>query len=415
VSDAPKFFLARQPIFNWEQSVYAYELLYRGGPGDTTSGNLNDLAKSREMIDNLLVSGIKPITNGRLAFINATRETLIERHATMLPPEETVVEILETVAPDDDVLSACRDLRNDGYLVALDDFTGEESMMPWLDHVDFVKVDFLGTTPAAQSAIIERHQRDDLAFLAEKVETRADFERAMDLGYDYFQGFFFAKPAMVSERSVETISSHLFQLLKEVNSPQMDFDRIEMLFKSDVGFTFRLLRYINSAFFGLRSEVTSIRQALALLGERELRKWITLLALTRLAADQPSEVFTQAIVRARFSEELARRAGHKALTQKCFIAGMFSLIDTMLGMDLKEILAELPVDDEIRAALLGQKNLLRRHFDCALPFESGDWQELDTAATDLDIAAPIAAEVYRDAMKWTDDLMGMTRSMDEEG
>jgi EAL and modified HD-GYP domain-containing signal transduction protein len=287
-------------------------------------------------------------------------------------------------------------------------------MAPWLEHVDFVKVDFLGTTPADQAAIIERHQRDDLAFLAEKVETRVDFERAMDLGYDYFQGFFFAKPAMVSERSVETISSHLFQLLKEVNSPQMDFDRIEMLFKSDVGFTFRLLRYINSAFFGLRSEVTSIRQALALLGERELRKWITLLALTRLAADQPSEVFTQTIVRARFSEELARRAGHKALTQKCFIAGMFSLIDTMLGMNLKDILAELPVDDEIRAALLGQKNLLRRHFDCALPFESGDWQELDTAATDLDVASPLAAEVYRDAMKWTDDLMSMTRSMDEE-
>jgi c-di-GMP-related signal transduction protein len=255
-------FIARQPIFDRQQKVYGYELLFRSGLDNVFNHPDPTEATTKVIAHSLLLLGIEPLTRGKKAFINATRDVLVREYMTLLPQESFAVEILETVEPDAAVIAACQKLKQAGYTLALDDFSADGLAAPLVPMADIIKVDFLATGREERTALARRYRPRGIHLLAEKVETRADFLEAMESGYSYFQGYFFSKPAIFSGKDVPAFKFHLLQILAEINRAELDFKQMAEIIKREMSLTYKLLRYINSAFFGLQHQVTSLPQAL---------------------------------------------------------------------------------------------------------------------------------------------------------
>ena len=306
-------FLARQPIFDRNQKVVAYELLFRSGLQNLFPQVDGDQATKQVMADSFLLFGIESLTRQGKAFINFTKNILMQGYAELLPKKQTVIEILETMPAEPEVLEMLATLKNKGYTLALDDYIFQPEHRPFLDLVDIVKVDFRDIPQEKRAALSKGLAAKGIKLLAEKVETQEEYQEALDSGFSYFQGYFFAKPIMVSRKDLPGIKTHYLRIIKEINAPEMSFDKLADLIGKDVSLSYKLLQYSNSAAFRLRAEVTSIKQALARLGEKEVRKWATLVALSDMAKDKPDELIMSSVVRAKFSEQLA---GYTGLTDR---------------------------------------------------------------------------------------------------
>ncbi len=393
-------FIAKQPIFDRAEKVYAYELLFRSGLENVCRETDLDHAAAKVIADSLHLMGIETLTGGKKAFINVTRDALLKEYMRVLPHSTTVVEILETVEPDPEVVLACERLKHAGYMLALDDFLDLPGREPLLRIADVVKVDLIQTSPEERKALTERLGARGILMLAEKVETREAFEQTRSEGFTYFQGYFFARPSIVAARDVPGYKAHFFRILQEIHRRDMDFRRIEGIIKQDMSLCYKFLRFINSAWFGWWETIRSIRHALALLGEREVRKWVTLVAMASMGKDKPEELMVHAVTRARFCESLApyARLGHRS--EDLFLMGMFSLLDAVLDRPLAELLAELPVDDDVGSALLGRASPLLGVYEAALAYEAGRWSEFSERAAAAGIEEPAVPAVYVDAVRW---------------
>ena len=391
-------FLARQPIFDRRQKVVAYELLFRSGLQNLFPQVDGDQATKQVMADSFLLFGIESLTRQGKAFINFTRNILLDGYAELLPKKQTVIEILETMPAEPRVLKALRDLKRKGYTLALDDYIFQPEHRPFLDLVDIIKVDFRDIPRDKRAALTKGLAQKGIKLLAEKVETQDEYQEALDSGFSYFQGYFFAKPIMVSRKDLPGIKTHYLQIIKEINAPEMSFDNLADLIGKDVSLSYKLLQYSNSAAFRLRREVTSIKQALARLGEKEVRKWATLVALSDMAKDKPDELVMSSVVRAKFSEQLAAPAGLAERSEDLFLMGLFSLLDAITGRPLVEILEELPLSEDLKEALTGKQNKLRRILEIVLAQEKGDWQELDRKAGALNLDQKALPEIYVKAL-----------------
>jgi EAL and modified HD-GYP domain-containing signal transduction protein len=368
-------FIARQPILDLRQKTFGYELLFRSGATrNFMDGTDPDQVMTKVIADCATLLGVEHITGGKPAFINVTRDVLLREYVYMLPVGLTVVEILETVEPEADVVVACRKLKDAGYKLALDDFVSDERFRPLVELADIIKVDFLSTTPEDQSTIVKTFRHLGVKFLAEKVETHEIFKRAVELGYSYFQGYYFCKPTIMSNRDISGSQLHYLQILREMNRSDLDFRRIEEIIKQDMSLSYRLLRYVNSVAVGSRNEISSIGKALNILGEREIKKLVSLIALAKMGESKPEALVGQAVIRARFCELLAPHFGLPGMATDLFLLGMFSLTPAILDRELDEILLELPLRDEVKFALLGKKNELREVFDFVEAYEAADWE-----------------------------------------
>lgn len=400
-------FVARQPIFDQTSKVFAYELLFRSGPENYFTGTDFDASSSRVISDGMMVMGLDSLTGGKRAFMNFARSALVNDFAMVLPHDRVVVEILETVEPDKEVVAAVIRLKEAGYQVALDDFVDDQRYAPLLDLVDFVKVDFLATAdPASRAAVAARLAPRGIRLVAEKVETREAVDEATASGYTFFQGYFFARPIMVPAKDVPGFRLNYLRLLKEINEPRTNLDKLEAIMKQEVSMAFRVLRYINSAAFGFRSEVTSIRHALVLMGEGEVRRWASVWAMAGLGKDRPLELVVTSTLRAKFCELLAIAAGLTDRQSEMFLAGMFSVIDAIIGRPIDEILKSLSVPADVRDALLGRQNGVRAAMDCALAYERGDWAASAEAGGRMGVAESAIAESYLTAASWSRGVFG---------
>lgn len=405
-------FLARQPIFDTHQHVFGYELLHRSSRSGGYNATDGDLA-SMQLIGNTLMSfGPAKVLNGRVGLINFTRELLVSGFAYLLPPDSFIVEVLETVEPDAEVIEACRELRRRNYRLALDDFVASPAMEPLIGLANLIKVDFMQTPPGERRALVRRHGRAGIVMLAEKVETAEDFAAARDEGFTYFQGYFFARPVILEGKDISPFKLNLLRLLAEVNQPECDFPRLEKLLKPEVTLCYRLLRYVNSAAFATLSTVTSIQQAMSLLGESQLRKWLTMAALPALASDKPAELVETAVLRARFAESLASPAGLAARSQDLFLMGMFSLLDAMIGRPLAELLDELGLPDDVRDVLLhadSAQGMAADVYRIVLASERSDWATVAGAAGRLGLATDKILEIYVESAAWCSDIFHAQR------
>lgn len=397
-------FVARQPIFDTKQRVYGYEILYRSGMENAYSETDGDKASLFVIGSSLLVIGSQQISNGRKVFVNFTRNLLLEGMATYLPKEIGVIEILENIEPDEKLIETIKGIRSQGYMLALDDFVlkGNE-YNPFLELVDIIKVDFRHADETDRKSIADRFgSSGKIKLLAEKTETREDFENALKLGYDYFQGYFFCKPVILARRDISGRKIHYLRILKELSAENPSFKAIKEIIEHNPSFAYKLLQYVNSAFFGVRREVTSVMHALELLGEDEIRKWASLAVLMELGSDQPQELLRLSLLRGRFCENLAPLAGYRKQKSELFFMGLFSCMDVLLGRPLQEILEDLPIQSTIKEALLGQPNPFRVILDLALSYEKGDWTDFLSAVAGLGIDQTTVPEAYSSAIEWAD-------------
>ncbi len=393
-------FVARQPIFDVHQNVYGYELLFRSGLNNVFQHPDPNEATSRVIVDSFFLLGMQELTGGKRAFINVTRDILLKEYLFMVPKELIVVEILETVEPDSAVVAACEKLKKAGYLLAMDDFVDKEEYRPLVDLADFMKIDFLLTAEKTRRSLVRKFGRSGIRFLAEKVETNDVHQGALDMGYTFFQGYFFSKPKIFSGKEIPGYKIHYLQLLQEIHRPELDFGQIGQIIKREMSLSFKLLRYINSAFFSLRNKINSLMQALVLLGEKEIRKWVSLIALARMGEDKPEELLIQALIRAKFCESISSFSGLSHRKEDLFLMGMFSLLDAILDRPLNEILREIPIADDIKAALGGEKNRLNQIHQCGLAWEVGNWEKSLELSRVIGIDEMAAYHQYLKAVKW---------------
>lgn len=373
-------FIARQPIFDAHLKVFAYELLFRAGNRNVFEPRPE--AASSVIVDSAMLFDLQTLTGpAAKAFINADRGALLRGAPRLLPAQRIVVEVLETISPAPEILDACSSLHAAGYPLALDDFTDHPKWQPLIPIAKFLKVDFRAADSAARRAIAERYRGDGLQLLAEKVETQDEVQEARSLGYSCFQGFFFCKPAMVEGRDIPGNKLNCLQLLSAVSGPDFSFSKIEEILKRDPALVYKLLRYLNSPLVGLRVEIRSIREAIALLGETELRGWISIVAIVAMASGKPHELIRTALTRAYFCEEFARPLGMADLSSDLFLMGLLSVSDALLDRPMQQVLERLPVAESIRTALVGGENDFRHVYETLLAYERADWPALSSRIT----------------------------------
>jgi c-di-GMP-related signal transduction protein len=389
--------VARQPILTADEKVFGYELLFRDGVEDFFSASDADAA-SRSALNTSVLLGLDVLCDGRRAFVNCTRDVLLKDYITLLPSGQTVVEILETVPPDDLVVAACRRLKEAGYMIALDDFGINDHRESLTDLADIIKVDLRATSEADASAMVKRYGPWRCRMLAEKVETREEFIATKKAGFLYFQGYFFRRPETLTAHEIPANRLNYLRMLKAVSQPELDVREIENLVKSEASLCYRLLRYLNSAAFGFGSEIHSVRHALSILGEREVRRWIRLVASLGAGQNKPTDLVLTALVRARFCELLSPLIQHG--DSDLFLMGMLSMVDTLLEIPMRQVLDNVPVDQECKAVLLGLPSSLRPVYQLMLARESGEWKVVSEISNQLHLKESNVAEAYWHAMQW---------------
>jgi len=398
----PNIFVARQPIFKRNKEVFAYELLFRSGLTNYFDPLQNgEEATSKVITNSFLLIGIATITEGKKAFINFSEEMLLKGYPSLFPKEIAVVEVLETVGATPEVVQACATLVEAGYVLALDDFLYEDRFLPLIKMARIIKFDIRQMSFAElerQAKVVSRY---NVKLLAEKIETFEEFESIKKLGFDLFQGYFFSRPQIVEGRDIPGSKLHYLQVLKVIQDEDYDFAELAKFVSRDVSLAYKLLKYANSAYFARRQKVESIEMAVAMLGQNTLRKWLSLMMLSYLADDKPSELLRLSAFRGTFCELIADQLlGRRKEAGMFHTAGMFSLLPAMLDKAMEDILPELALPDEIQEALLTEvATPLSRTLALVTAYERGDWEKTISLAKKLNLNHDSLPLLYEQALE----------------
>jgi c-di-GMP-related signal transduction protein len=394
-----RVFIARQPIFDSKKNVFAYELLYRSDLENRAFITDGDYATLKVIANSLLI-GLQKLTDGKRAFINFDRGLLLGRVPLLFPSNILGVEILETITPDRRLIKVCNQIKNDGYLMILDNFVFDEEYQPLLPMVDIIKIDFCDSTPEERCSIFQKVNSKHIKFLAAKIESQQDFKEALKLGYHYFQGFFFQQPALISRKEMPGYKLNYLSILRKLYDPAFEVDQIEEIIKRDVSLTYKLLRFINSAAHGFKVTIRSIRHALILLGKREIKRWLTIIVMSGIGRDKPIELMNAAIIRARFCELIALEFKLQENPTDLFLIGMLSMMDAFLDRPLPEILEELPLAENIKFVLLEGEGQARKVLELVRAFEKADWESFSLSTHQLNVDEEKLAFLYLEAVEW---------------
>ena len=367
-------FIGRQPIYDRALNVFGYELLYRDNGLNAANFADGDLATSQVIVNTFMEIGLERLVGSRPAFINITHDFFSGERPLPMSTEQVVFELLETVQVDPTLLDGVRKLVAKGYRIALDDFIPTPQRMPLLELASFVKLDVQALSEKQLAAIVsELRKYNKLGLVAEKVETHDEYARCRELGFDYFQGYFFSYPDVIHAPTASTNRAVVVNLIGKLQDPDTDVRELEKTIAHDVVLSYRLLRYINCATFGMRREVDSIQQAVMLLGLDAVRNWASLILASRLAHNKPRELTTIALIRARMCALLSvTRPGIDS--QQAFTVGLFSLLDALLDTRMEELLDHVPLAGPIKFALLNHEGELGELLDIVIHLERGEWQ-----------------------------------------
>ncbi|MFP4161559.1 MAG: EAL and HDOD domain-containing protein [Ectothiorhodospira sp.] len=392
-------FVGRQPIYDRELRIQAFELLFRNSPENQARFPDGDTATSEVIQSAFIDLGLDRLVGNRLAFINLTRDFLTGEIALALPPERVVLEIIEDIPVDAELVAAVDRLTRAGFRIALDDYVFDEAHAPLLRLASIVKLDVLHWDRTQLSNLVRRLRTYHVQLLAEKVETPEQLQFCRDLGFDYFQGYFLSRPNVVRGRRLMANQLVVMQLMARIHQPDLDPRELEHLIASDVSLSYQLLRFINSPFFGLVRPVESIHRAVVYLGIKAIRKWISLIALRRLE-DIPPQAMPTALIRARTCQTLARDAGLGRL-DSFFTVGLFSILDQLIQLPMAQALQDLPLSQEVKQALLLHVGPMGEALDCARAFETDDPQR---PRTFMGLSEETTSRLYLEAVAWAYDL-----------
>jgi EAL and modified HD-GYP domain-containing signal transduction protein len=407
-------FVARQPIFDTQNDVYAYELLYRK---DAIKNYYDasadpDQASKLTLINSFVEIGMDKLTGGRRAFVNFTEKLLLEDIAKLMSPEMLTVEVLETIIPTPEVIEACVRLRQLGFQIAMDDFVLDETSRTFIEYADIIKVDFLLSSLPDIAALVEfvRNRPSSaksarpIRLLAEKIENNDILNTAMEMGFEYFQGYYFSKPVIVSGHSINPMTINIVRLLQLSTGKDFNFNDVAEVVKHDVALSYRLLQFINSSFFGFRKVISNIQQALVVLGTAEARKWVMLMCLIELNQNKTSELTRMSLIRARFLELIAPLTGNEKRADTFYLLGMFSLMDAIMEMTMAEVFAQIHVNASVSEPLISRSGRDYELLRLIELYEQGDFDTASTQAESLSLPESKLAAAYMEAVQWTNKL-----------
>ncbi|MDR0425035.1 MAG: HDOD domain-containing protein [Clostridiales Family XIII bacterium] len=402
-------FVARQPIFNRNNEVIAYELLYRKDKEKNSYDESvdPDQATRKTIINSFVEIGLEKLTNGKKAYVNFTERHILDNMASLLPPDMLVVEILENIKPTDEVLNACMGLKNLGFNIALDDFIICDENFKFLEYADIVKVDFLSTDLQVICDFVNclktmRSGRSGpIHLLAEKIEDDAMYRKAIELGFHYFQGYFFSRPVIVAGRSLRPLTVNRFRLLKLVMTPDFDYHQLSEVIRQDVALSYRLLRLVNSAYFAFSTTISNIRQALVILGMTEVKKWVALMCLMEINPDKTAEITRMSLVRARFLERIAPLIGMRTKSETLYLIGMFSMIDVIMESPMEEIMEQISLDEDVSMPLIEKSGVCYELLKIIIYYEKGDFEEAIEQARICGLCENDLTEAYMEAVQWS--------------
>lgn len=392
-------FIARQPIFDKSMTIYGYELLYRQSADNFFSGIDDDQATAELIYNAFLVMGLHDLTGGANAFINFSKELIDSDVPFLLPKENIVVEVLERERVTPGTVDACKRIKGKGYKLALDDFVLDQNNLPLIELADIIKIEYPSGRKAEQTRLIERYGTK-VRFLAEKIETREEYQEAVEMGYDLFQGYFFSKPAIVRSKEVVTLNSNLFNVLKELNTPEPSYRVIANTFAKDLGLSYKLLKLANSVYIGSRNKIKSIPHALSFIGLREMYQWISLMMLKDMQDVENAELIKQSLIRGKFMELLASELYPDRESSEFYFTGIFSSIDVLLNRQMEQVLKGLPISVNVKNALLGINNEQRRLLDFVINCEKAQWEK---AAEQFSVSKKFI-DLYIESLKWSQNL-----------
>ncbi len=394
-----EIYFARQPIYNRDFQVEGYELFYRQAGAESAQFLDAEIATSQVVLNTVTEVGLDRIVGPHKAFINIARDFVVGGYLEMFALPQLVFEAVADIVVDEPLLRSLRQLRQQGYRFVLDDYTDNEAYRALLEIADYVKIDMLVTPEEEVRRVVPLLRQRGVALIAERIETQSILELCQTLKFDFFQGYHFSQPKMLKFRGVPANQLAILQLVSKLHEPEIDLKAIESLIRQDVSLSYKLLRYINSAYFNLSRRIDSIQRAIILLGTKNIRSWATLISLANIDHHR-SDLITVALERAKMCELLAEAVGLKH-KESGYTVGLLSVLDAMTQAPMELILAALPLDEDINEALLQHKGILGRILACALAYERCDWEALDKLELELepgqinDAYMTALAEAYR--------------------
>jgi len=393
-------FIARQPIYNREKGVIGYELLYRND--DINQANITDadLASCETILNSFMHIGIDNIVGSALAFINLPREFIVNEQLTPMFREQAVLEILEDIDVDESIIPGIQRLKSAGYQIALDDFVYDASHKPLVELADYIKIDVLAMDRSEIEQLVYTLKTCSAQLIAEKVESYEMFEFCYDLGFDLFQGYFFCRPEMLKQKSLPSNKLVILDLLGKLQDPDISPEKLETILVQDITLSYKLLRYINSAAFGLRREIDSIKDAIVLLGIDNLKNWISLILMSKVVETKPTELIITGMIRGKMCELLAEQYFPKVKPQM-FIIGLFSVLDALMDQPLIELLDTVILSTEIKMALLDKTGIQGEIYQYVLQYEQCNWDDLNHSQMDTEKYI----QSYLTAVFWADQSM----------
>ena len=392
--------VASQPIFNVQKDIYGYELLYRSGPNSTAYDAIDGTTATQDVLVTAFSDiGINAITGGKKAFVNFTTDLVLDEIPHILSSDILVVELLEDVRPTEQVLEACKRLKRRGYTLALDDFKYDPSLEPLIDIADIIKIDFCRTPlEEIKRAVARINYNRRKILLAEKIETYEDFDLALSLGFHLFQGFFFCRPTVQNGRCTDTWPVSKLQLLRYISDPEVSFYTLANIIKRDLMLSYRLLKIVNSAYYGLEYTVTGILHALLILGLKEIKKWISLIILNQMKTNKPNELIREALVRGLFMEKVAIYQKRRKQRDEYFLVGLFSLAEAIMDAPMEVILQETHLADEITEPLITGQGVKAELIRLIQSIERAQWEDAEDAAQKAGLSLTRATQFYVEAM-----------------
>nr|WP_319392625.1 HDOD domain-containing protein [uncultured Desulfobacter sp.] len=371
-----KVFLARQPIFTKHKKLFGYELLFRSGTQNAFPDISGDVATTNLLSNLFFPFEVKQLLGNKKGLINFTRQLLLDKAPLFLPKEQFIIEVLEDVEPDDDIISSLALFKERGFDIALDDFIYHEKFEPIIQLSKIIKFDLIATPlPTLVDVIKDLKERYNIKILAEKVETYEEFKMAKEMGFNYFQGYFFAKPEVISTRGISSNHITKLKLVNEIGKKHINIVKIQNFIRNDVPLSFKLLKYVNSAYFNRRIPIDTIKDAIVFVGEEELRKFIKVVVVSDLGNAKPNELIRCSIIRARMCEKFSELFKSKFSAEELFTLGLFSYMDALMDCEMQDILKHLSFSDKMNQALLRNDNEFSRMLHIIIGFEQGNWDE----------------------------------------
>lgn len=403
--DQPPICVARQAIFDPQCQIFAHEILYRASAEQLTAQTSRDpVETTREVIRNIVFGiGLHKLLSGVKGFLNVPHELLGDRVLEALPPHQLSFEILETAQPTAEALTACRKLRSLGFSLILDDYFGQAHLQPFLDIVDFVKVDVKQAEPADVGKIPAEFHSRGIQVMAEKVETQEEFALYRSFGFDYFQGYFFDRPVLVHGGRIPATHVHRMKLLRLLCSTDLNWSALEDLLSHDPALAFQLIRFANSVRYAPTHRVDSLRRCLVMLGELETRRVLILLTLMEAGGARRAELVQKAVMRARMMELLANAAGHARAAEAAFVTGLFSQIEPIIGVPFSQIAPHLSLSTEIEQIIQGDGHAtaLRSLLTLTKAYEAGEWTASEQLGARLGLSLVALSNIYLHVLSWS--------------